>query len=173
MRAALLGNGPSRESFLSSTKDYDIIAGCNIPWYDKCDWTMILDQDVLLEWFASKNPDWIKCQCWFGPKAWQFIEEIRQDHKFWKGKCAGIYRDVNVPYDSSAHVAFRVLVERCGALEVDCYGIDVMTGGSSKESFTRKFIKFGAGEDHHTEGWRNKWKQVLDKHPQIKVEFIK
>lgn len=145
-----------------------MVVGCNIPWTD-VDWTMILDQDVVIEWW--QKPNMINTQCWLGPKAWEFIQSIRQDHKFFKDKVKGIYRNVGKEYDSSAHVAFKVLAEKYEVTEIDIYGVDSIWNGNM-DSYTRNYLPGGGGKKH-VEGWSNNWNNLLDKYPHIKVEYIR
>ena len=135
MKAALLGNGPSRK-FYDPSKEYAYRIGCNIPWAD-VDATVITDDNVVVLW--KKNNDLIKCPVFFSQKAWMFTDEIKfrpfiNENNYYAGMID------RKPYESSGNSACRKLVE-LGYKEIDIYGCDAYftkAHGHNTKSYTRE-----------------------------------
>jgi len=155
MIAALLGNGPSRIAFDKTLKHYDLIVGCNMPWTQEVDFTVINDLRVLNTWKEQNQP----YKVWLNNK---LEKEVKSK------KIIG-YTAVDFPFDSVAHVAFRVIVRQYGYKEIDIYGVDAMTT-KSDGSYSRNFWK-DEWKTERQDGWIQKWKELLDYYPDVKVEF--
>ena len=168
MKAAVLCNGPSRTAF-SGRGNYDLVIGCNIPWTD-VDYTVILDQQVVRLW--GKRPGLITVPVYFSEKAWAETHKAPPGRSFFRPFLAEIIRP-KYPYHSSGHNACEVAIRR-GAKSVDVYGCDSWFSHCTI-SYTREHIKEGGatpGDMKHIIGWRNRWKEIMQNHPDINISFI-
>lgn len=166
MIAAILGNGPSRESYYNSDTQYDVVVGCNIPWTD-VDFTVVLDEEVVQRW--ATEPTLINVPTYFSKHAWMETDAIRKRdffQPFFKGLVTPLPE-----YDTSGHVACSLLMKQ-GYTEIHVYGADVMFA-DTLESRSHQFFKNHPDPDSnaHIKGWRNRWQKLVDENPQIRVEF--
>lgn len=159
MRVAILCNGPSRVDFKSSL-GYTYIIGCNIPW-TKVDSTVVMDVNILQK---MKDP----YSLFVSRKAW-----IECPNKV-KDKLIGYIRGLFDPlpeYDTAGHVACRKVLE-LGATEVDIYGCDSWWDDTT-ESYTHKYSDSRSSDmNNHIIVWRTRWKELMDKNPQVQFNFI-
>ena len=165
MIVAVLGNGPSRKVYETSTTSYDLIIGCNIPW-TTVDETVILDEDIIN--LMMKNHDLIKVPIWFGKRAWHYLESCRKDRYFthlFKG-----WIEHKDKY-SSGHWAVIKAIES-GATKIDVYGMDSYWE-DTVESITHQIVPNTNADVKNITQWRENWKKVLDINPDIRVEFLK
>ena len=167
MKCAVLCNGPSRILYEPST-EYGFIIGCNIPW-TKVDATVVLDEEVVREW--AKNPDLITVPTYFSVKAWAETDGIKKRDFFRPFLIKTI--TPKYPYHSSGHNAVEQVIDK-GYTDIDIFGCDSWFSSVGR-SYTRTHIKQGGivdGDMRHIEGWRNRWKEIMDKHPEVTLNFI-
>jgi hypothetical protein len=164
MKAAILGNGPSRVSYTPNIK-YDFVMGCNIPW-THVDATVIMDKDVILH--MSQHPEKI-IKMYVERNAWRYTDEIKKRPLFLDYLIKIVDRDNwNV---SSAHMAAKVLIDN-GYTVLDIYGCDSQFKIST-ESYTHQFVN-SANEDIETSTikWRKRWTLMRQSSPEVKFNFI-
>jgi hypothetical protein len=164
MKAAVLGNGPSKELF-TCRKEYEFVIGCNIPW-TAVDATIVLDKEIIEKW--AKNPELIQCDTYFSVDAWRHTDSIKKRDIFrpyLKELITPKY-----PYHSSGHNACEVSI-KLGYKFIDIYGCDSWFSDVTL-SHTRKYIKNGGACAKHITGWRNRWKEIIEKHPEVEINFI-
>ena len=167
MKCAVLCNGPSRTLYEPST-EYGFVIGCNIPW-TKVDATVILDEQVVRLW--AKNPDLITVPAYFSVKAWQETDGIKKRDFFRPFLIKTI--TPKYPYHSSGHNAVEQVIDK-GYTNIDIFGCDSWFSKTGR-SYTRTYIKEGGivdGDMRHIEGWRNRWKDIMNKHPEVTLNFI-
>lgn len=167
MRCAVLCNGPSRNLYVPST-EYGFIMGCNIPW-TAVDATIVLDEQVVRLW--AKKPDLITVPTYFSVKAWQETDAIKKRDFFRQFFIKTI--NPKYPYHSSGHNAVEQVIAK-GYTNIDIFGCDSWFSKVGR-SYTRTHIKEGGivdGDMRHIEGWRTRWKEIMDKHPEVTLNFI-
>ena len=166
MIAAILGNGPSRESYHSSTTTYDTVVGCNVPW-TSVDFTIILDEEVVQRW--AREPNLITVPAYFSEHAWRETDAIRK-REFFQPYFKGLVKPLP-EYDTSGHVACSLLINE-GYKKIDVYGADVMFA-DTLESRSHEFFKNhpDTNSNAHIKGWRNRWKSILDNNPSCSIIF--
>jgi hypothetical protein len=167
MRAALLCNGPSREDFLPYQNEYDYIIGCNAPWYRSVNSTVIVDEIMVRKW--HENPDLIICSAHFSRKAWIYAN-APEFRGFFDKRMIEIV-DVLPDYDSSGHVAAKILIKQ-GWKEIDIWGCDSWFDNTIV-SYTHT-ITPNLNPDNspkHIKGWREHWERIIETHPNIKINF--
>lgn len=170
MKCAVLCNGPSRTSFVSRD-GYDFVIGCNIPWTE-VDATVVLDEGVVDLW--AKKPDIIKCPTYFSEQAWRYTDRIKK-RDFFKQYLAHIIKP-KYPYHSSGHNAAEVTIKWNQATHIDIYGCDSYFSNIAGRSYTRQYISKGGvtdGNRKYLEGWRKRWREIIDRNPNVTIEFIK
>jgi hypothetical protein len=167
MIAAILGNGPSRESYFDCNIKYDKVVGCNVPWTD-VDYTIILDEEVVERW--KNEPELITCGAYFSEHAWRHIESPLKAESFFEQYKLGLVKPLP-EYDTSGHVACSLLIKH-GYSEIHVYGADSVWS-QTLESRSHQFFKNhpDVNSNPHIKGWRNRWNKLVDDHPQIRVEF--
>lgn len=168
MKCAVLCNGPSKELFVSR-EGYDYVIGCNIPWYPEVDATVVLDEQVVRLW--AKQPDLITVPTFFSIKAWQETDAIKK-REFFRQYMISIITPKH-SHHSSGHNAVEQAIAK-GYTNIDIYGCDSWFSEVAK-SHTRTHIKHGGiadGDMKAIEGWRNRWKEIMEKHPQVTLNFI-
>lgn len=166
MKCAVLCNGPSRVDYQPSS-DYEYIIGCNIPW-TKVDATVILDINVVKYW--HKNPGAINVPAYFSEHAWR--ETRFADRDFFKPYFIDLVKPLP-EYDSSGHVACSLVINK-GYKQIDIYGCDSWFE-STTESYTHEYIDSRATRDSkkHVIGWRNRWQNIMNGHPDVQINFIR
>jgi len=166
MKAAILGNGPSRVSYTNPWQ-YDYVLGCNIPW-TKVDATIVVDIEVIMH--LSKHPEKIT-KMYASANAWRYTDEINKRHLF--DGCLLKIIEKNHLGESSAHIAAKVLIG-LGYTEIDIYGCDTKFGTSTTESYTHQYVNT-SNDDQETAAakWRKRWVVMQGAHPEIKFKFIK
>lgn len=169
MIAAILGNGPSRISYLQSKTNYDIVVGCNIPWTD-VDYTIILDEEVVERW--KSEPELIKVPAYFSKHAWDYIDKPLKAKEFFEPFRLGIVTP-RPEYDTSGHVACVQLI-LSGYNEIDVYGADVMFSDTLK-SRSHDFFKNhpDPNSSAHMRGWRKRWQTIMEGYPDAIINFRK
>ena len=172
MKAALLGNGPSRK-FYDPSKEYKFRMGCNIPWAD-VDCTMILDENIVKLW--HKDHDIIKVPAYFHSTAWRYAGELPGFRPFIKENnlFLGLVEKIPGGHESSGNIAGKKLVE-LGYKELDIYGCDAYfteAHGHNTKSYTREFIP-GIDMINNSYLWKKRWDEFIKKHPEVTFNFIK
>jgi hypothetical protein len=167
MKCAVLCNGPSRILYGPSA-EYGFVIGCNIPW-TVVDATVVLDEQIVRLW--AKNPDLITVPTYFSVKAWQETDAVKKRDFF----RPFLIKTINskYSYDSSGHNAVEQVIDK-GYTDIDIFGCDSWFSEIGI-SYTRTHIKDGGivnGDMKHIEGWRNRWKEIMDKHPEVNLNFI-
>lgn len=167
MKAAVLCNGPSRELF-KSREGYDFIIGCNIPWIN-VDATVVLDKEVVNKW--ANNLELIQCPTYFSVDAWRQTDSIKKRDLFrpyLKELISPKY-----PYHTSGHNACEIAI-KLGYTEIDIYGCDSYFSDTTT-TYTRTLITKphpSDGSMKHIIGWRNRWNEIVQNHPNIHLNFI-
>lgn len=172
MKAALLGNGPSRK-FYDPSKVYDFRMGCNIPWAD-VDATLILDENIVTLW--NKDHDLIKVPAYISRKAWMYGDELKTFRPFIleNNYLIELVDKIAKSFESSGNVAARKLIE-LGYTELDIYGCDAAftaTHGYNTKSYTRDFIN-GTDMVNNSYKWKLEWDKLVKANPTVKFNFIK
>ena len=167
MKCAVLCNGPSRILYEPSA-EYGFVIGCNIPW-TVVDATVVLDEQVVRLW--AKNPDLITVPVFFSVKAWAETDAVKKRDFF----IPYLIKMINpkYPYHSSGHTAVEQVIDK-GYTDIDIFGCDSWFSKVGR-SYTRTHIKDGGvvdGDMRNIEGWRNRWKEIMDKHPEVNLNFI-
>ena len=167
MKCAVLCNGPSRILYEPSAK-YGFVIGCNIPW-TVVDATVVLDEQIVRLW--AKNPDLITVPTYFSVKAWQETDAVKKRDFF----RPFLIKTINpkYPYHSSGHNAVEQVIDK-GYTDIDIFGCDSWFSRVGR-SYTRTHIKDGGvvdGDMRSIEGLRNRWKEIMDKHPEVNLNFI-
>lgn len=163
MKTAVLGNGPSRTLFKDPQR-YDYIIGCNIPWTSVHS-TVVLDAEVVRYWIQHKLPT---VPIYFSESAWR--ETRVKDRNYFIDAFLELVKPY-VDYDSSAHVACRKVIQ-LGATEIDIYGCDSWFT-TNTDSYTRSFFEDSTDKSKHVYGWRNRWQDIIDSNPNVKINFIR
>lgn len=172
MRAAILGNGPSRKHY-DPSKVYDFRLGCNIPWTD-VDATLILDENIIKLW--NKDPDLIKVPAYISKKAWMYGDELKTFRPMINEKnlLLGLVEKIPNSHESSGNVAARKLIE-LGYTELHIYGCDAYftaAHGHNTKSYTRDFIS-GTDMINNSYKWKLRWDELIKANPSVKFNFIK
>ena len=168
MKCAVLCNGPSKNLF-TSREGYDYVIGCNIPWYPEVDATVVLDEQVVRLW--AKHPDLITVPTYFSMKAWAETDAIKKRDMFRPYLISII--TPKYPHHSSGHNAVEQAIAK-GYTEIDIFGCDSWFSKVAI-SYTRTHIKNGGiadGDMKAIEGWRNRWREIMEKHPEVTLNFI-
>ena len=168
MIGAVLGNGPSRESYFQSKLNYDIVVGCNVPWTE-VDFTVVLDEEVVRYW--AEYPDLITVPTYFSKHAWMETDAIRKRSQFEQYFQGLVYPGPE--YDTSGHVACSLLIKQ-GCDEIHVYGADVMFD-DTLESRSHHLFKNHPDLDSkaHMQGWRKRWQKLVDINPNCCIMFKK
>lgn len=168
MKCAVLCNGPSKKLF-TSREGYDYVIGCNIPWYPEVDATVVLDEQVIRLW--AKHPELIKVPTYFSMKAWQETDAIKK-RDFFRPYMLSVITP-KYPHHSSGHNAVEQAIAK-GYKQIDIFGCDSWFSKVAM-SYTRTHIKNGGvadGDMKAIEGWRKRWKEIMDNHPEVTLNFI-
>jgi hypothetical protein len=166
MIAALLGNGPSKESYLASSIKYDILVGCNVP-FTTVDFTVVLDEEVIWRW--AREPDLITVPTYFSEHAWRETDAIKK-RPFFQQYFKGIVKPLP-EYDTSGHVACSLLIKE-GYKEIHVYGADVMFEDTLESASHKLFKNYpDLNSKAHMQGWRNRWNNLLDNNPNCSIIF--
>lgn len=166
MKAAVLGNGPSRTAY-KGRGDYHYVMGCNIPWCKDVDATTIIDSPVVDRWF--KQQDLVNCPVYFSRNAWR--ECINKKRKFFKPYFKSLI-DTLPQFDSSGHNAVKVVIS-LGYKQIDIYGCDSMFENTTV-SYTDEFIdkRQVLKPIKQIEGWKNTWNNIISNNPDVRFNFI-
>ena len=165
MKAALLGNGPSRELYLKNVFDYDTVVGCNAPW-TRVDWTVVWDKEVIHVW--SKNMDLIKVPTYFSRDAWATTDAIKKRDLF-QPHFAGFVQRSEM-YDTSGHIACRLLIEH-GYKEIDLYGFDSYWEDTIESISHDIFNNRSALPESLCDKWRKIWAKIQRTNKDVKLNF--
>ena len=167
MKASLLCNGPSREDFLPHKREYDYIMGCNAPWYDSCDATIIVDEIMMDRWFDNK--DLINCNSYFSRKAYMY-GSVNKFRHFFDDKLIEIV-DVAPEWDSSGHVGCKILINQ-GWKEIDIWGCDSWFD-QTIVSYTHTITPNLNPDDSkkHVDNWRKHWVTIMSENPDVTINF--
>lgn len=167
MKAACLCNGPSRVAY-APNNDYRFVIGCNIPW-TRVDATVVLDSEVVDVW--AKQPDVITCPTYFSVDAWRRTDAIKKRHLFLP-LFADLVKKSSTPYQSSGHIAVAILINK-GYNTIDVYGCDSWFS-YDVSSYTRSFVQANLISNplKHIEGWRARWIDICNSHPDVTLNFI-
>ena len=166
MKCAVLCNGPSRVDF-QSREGYTYVIGCNIPWFDEVDATVVLDEAVVDAWY--KEPDLIKVPAYFSRHAWAWTD-VGHRREFFRPRLIEMV-SVLPEYDSSGHVAVTCMIKK-GFTEIDVWGCDSWFD-QTIVSYTHGYVKNLNPDDskRHVVGWRNRWKAIMEGYPDVTINF--
>lgn len=166
MIAAILGNGPSRFSYLTTEENYSVVAGCNVPW-TAVDWTVVLDEEVIQRW--ATTPNLITVPTYFSKHAWMETDAVRKRPQFEKYFLGLVYPGPE--YDTSGHVAASLLIGM-GYKEIHVYGADSQWDNTLESASHAMFKNHpDPNSSAHVKGWRNRWKQIQDGNPDVNIVF--
>lgn len=164
-KVAVLCNGPSRSAYDPNT-EYAYRIGCNIPW-TKVDCTVILDEEVVRLW--NRDHTLIDVPVYFSVKAWR--ETASLGRAFFEPYLIQLV-EPRPEYDSSGHVACTQLI-KLEYTDIDIYGCDSWFT-QNVHSYTHQFVNSNTvyTADRHVIGWRNRWKEIMNANPNVKLNFI-
>jgi hypothetical protein len=167
MKCAVLCNGPSRVDF-QSREGYTYVIGCNIPWFDGVDATVVLDEAIIEKWI--KDPDLIKVPAYFSRKAWAWTD-VGNRRDFFRLYLIELI-DILPDFDSSGHNAVKCMIRK-GFKEIDIYGCDSWFE-QTIVSYTHSYIKNLNPPDDpkRVKGWRGRWNEIMEANPDVKLNFI-
>lgn len=170
MKGAVLCNGPSRVSYVPSD-EYQFVLGCNVPWTE-VDATVVLDIALISIWDEQRGL--IKCPVYFSKASWEHVQQLDADFysKFFVGDVVS-----EKHYHSSGHTAVEIMIQK-GFTEIDVYGCDAYFDKTKTDSFTRDFIKIESPNQalravDKMIGWKVRWTTLLQRHPNVKIKFIR
>lgn len=166
MKVAVLCNGPSRVVY-KGRADYEYVIGCNIPWSEDVEATVILDENVIEKWWKTK--ELIKVPVYISRMAWRGC--INRQRQFFTPFIVKMI-ETEQEYDSSGHNAVKVVLEM-GATQIDIYGCDSMFQETTM-SYTNNFVHKAEFKNvsKQVNGWRNRWERLIAKHPEVRFNFI-
>lgn len=155
LKGAVLGNGPSRDSY-----DYtaDVVIGCNIPGEGfSVDATVIADPEVV--WLLKNNPELIWCPLIVSTKAYNSLKELRIDDQF-------EILDVFTPKDwyTSGHYAAEYLTSVIECATIDIWGCDSYFTGDATSITDQLIPKSG---DLFVKQWRAAWDRLITSTPDV------
>jgi hypothetical protein len=166
MRCAVLCNGPSRTSF-QSRDGYDFVIGCNVPWTE-VDATVVFDREIVR--LLANRPGLIDYRIYFSKDAWMYTDSIKKRDLF-KESFAGII-DPKYPFYSSGHGAVETVIKN-GATEVHIYGCDSWFE-YDLSSHTHQYSDTSyPNKQKCIDEWRKKWNQIIERNPNVGIQFIK
>jgi hypothetical protein len=169
MKAAVVGNGPSRFAYTPSD-GHSYTIGCNIPW-TKVDSTIILDDNVIQRW--SKDLSLISCPAFFTTKSWRTTDEVKIREYILN---TGLFIDMLPDFPeffSAGHVAAKLMCEM-NYTELDIFGIDSLFR-DTVESFTNTLV-YDYNPDSEKQrivNWRKNWDKLQNDYPDVTFNFIK
>jgi hypothetical protein len=166
MKCAVLCNGPSRVDF-QSRDGYTYVIGCNIPWFDEVDATVVLDEAIVDMWY--KEPDLIKVPAYFSRHAWAWTD-VGHRREFFRPRLIEMVSP-SPEYDSSGHVAVTCMIKK-GFKQIDVWGCDSWFD-QTIVSYTHGYVRNLNPDDskRHVVGWRNRWKAIMEGYPDVTIEF--
>jgi len=170
MKCAVLCNGPSRIAY-TPNKEYEFVLGCNVPW-TKVDATVVLDKQLIEVW--NKNRPLINVPVYFSTQAWASASQLDKD--FFEQYFAGTLI-TDPQYHSSGHNAVEVVIKK-GFTHIDIYGCDAYFDTTKFDSYTRSVISMSSPNyelrnAQRMVGWKIRWKQMIENHPTVKLNFIR
>jgi hypothetical protein len=168
MKAAIIGNGPSRLAFTSSNQ-YSYTIGCNIPW-TTVDSTVILDSNVIERW--ARDLKLISCPAFFTARSWRTTDEIKiRDYIINNNLFIELISDYPEFY-SAGHIAAQIMCKK-EFTELDLYGIDSMFTNTVK-SFTNTLVHDKNPDSEHQRivNWRKNWDKLQNDYPDVIFNFI-
>jgi hypothetical protein len=168
MKAAIIGNGPSRLAFTSSNM-YNYTIGCNIPW-TKVDSTVILDSNVIERW--ARDLKLISCPVFFTTRSWRTTDEIKiRDYIINNNLFIELIPDYPEFY-SAGHIAAQIMCKKEFS-ELDLYGVDSMFSNTVK-SFTNTLVPDHNPDSEHQRivNWRKNWDKLQNDYPDVIFNFI-
>jgi len=167
MKAAILGNGPSRLKYFDNKIHYDTVAGCNVPWV-LVDWTVVLDEEVIKRW--AEEPDLITVPTYFSRHAWAETDQVKQ-RRFFKQ----FFKNIVIPgkdYDTSGHVACKILIKE-GYTEIDLYGFDSWFDDTIESTSHELFSNQPIHKENFIKGWRKLWNDIITDYEEVQLNFIR
>lgn len=160
MKAAVLGNGPSRHCFNTPT-EYDVIVGCNIPW-TKVDYLVVLDESVVDFWCDKESGN----KTIFSKRAYQRYLDSSSDltpHV--------IFTEVAYGIETSAHIAVLFLIQ-LGYTAIDVYGCDSRFSNVTK-SRTNDYVAPVRKSRDFVKHWNANWDEIIVNNPSITINFVR
>lgn len=176
MKAAILGNGPSRVAY--SAGDYDLVIGCNIPW-TTVDSTVIVDCVMVNK--LLKSPEILPAgtKLHLSPRAKAAIRRkaagVFHSSSIAKSLLAMEDRSVEIKdkWKSSGHCAAMVAI-LLGATDLWLFGFDSVFE-VTLESYTGIYVKPIMPKTHkgRVMEWRAHWKKIMGDYPAVKFNFVR
>lgn len=165
MKAAVLGNGPSR--CLYTTPDqYEYVIGCNVPWTNVTA-NIICDETVVQYW--HKNYSNYKHKTFLAERAWREVQRLNFADEM-RSLLLDVV-DMHEGYDSSAHVAVKKLID-LGYTEIDVYGCDSRFSDDYK-SRTNNYIRSKVNSPRElAKTWNKNWDEIIQSNPSVTITFI-
>lgn len=170
MKAAILGNGPSRVAYTPA--DYDLVLGCNFPWCP-VDATVIVDTPVALK--MSGNLDLIDRfrGVYLNETLHRYLSKIRYRNNgagIILDKCLGTFPFIR--WETSGHHAAQIAIS-AGANLLSIFGMDSYFEHTVK-SYTTKYIpNTSTSPSTHVTQWRRRWQEKINRHPEVTFNFVR
>lgn len=170
MKAAILGNGPSRSAYNPSIK-YDIRIGCNIPWTE-VDYIMIHGPDMIELWNKDRNlitnPVFMLPDAWHKAKQLGFDEYLINNNLFLKE----VHKKYTIPGFSCAHSAALEAIEE-GYTELDIFGCDSAYENDGRDSYTRNYLTGRFPYINPANKWKKCWVWLINDYPNVTFNIYK
>lgn len=169
MRAAIIGNGPSRVNYLKSDREYDLTIGCNIPnsaiYYD---YTVISDPEII--WILNRSPELLNPDkgLILTNKSFETLKQIRKVD-FYNIKHTFKNKD---GYNSSHYACEFLILNEFD--EVDIWGYDSLFNDTI-DSLTDKHIPKNKNIDETMKillQWRKTWSKITKDNPDVYFNFM-
>lgn len=158
MKAAILGNGPSRIHY-NSDDIYDIVIGCNIPWAT-VDATIICDQEIVD--ILKKDLTLIQVPVIISNIVYERMKELRIVDEFTVLK---VFKPKD--WHNSALYAVDYLMEQ-QANEIHVYGCDSIFENDIS-STTDKHLDKKMDSDMFLRHWRKEWHKKMQSEIDFKI----
>ncbi len=170
MKAAILGNGPSRVAY--SPADYDLVLGCNFPWCP-VDGTVIVDHAVAGK-FAN-HPELMESVPSF------YLSEPIHRKLYLKrnrypsiqaflNKCVRVFPHIN--WESSGHAAAQQAIES-GATELWIFGCDSYFDYTVESCTSAHISNNVASPDRYVQRWRRRWQEKVNWNKGVTFNFVR
>lgn len=165
MKAAILGNGPSKAAY--SNIGYDLILGCNIPW-TQVDFTVITDD--LIVWKILRNPSLID-------SASGIYLPSHVHRRLVKSKDAAakslLNKDVRsflrTGSTSTGHSAAQIAIHS-GASSLWIFGCDSYFSNTVETCTPSTSV---SSPDAYVQRWRKLWQEYVNLHPNVSFNFVR
>jgi len=170
MKAAILGNGPSRVAY--TPVDYDLVLGCNFPWCS-VDATVIVDPTVVQKYV--NHPELIEPipGFYFNVPAHKYLTKMSKRYPTAAtllNRCVRVFPHEN--WESSGHAAAQVAID-AGASELWVFGCDSYFE-RTVESYTSIHLSNDvASAERYVQRWRRRWQEKVNRYTNVTFNFVR